>query len=247
MFQHHALVRPVISGRGRALGALLIGCTLSISPADASALACPGTMDAGAESAPERKPARYRIWGELIVRTPMDSADLRELRSQVAGVWARYGVRIAWHRRPPPVLLPDGYSGWVRILIEANGTDHVVARNPRDPPLAALHMPGGVPRNVIYVSLDAARALVRRATLGSVPPVPAERLAARLAGRAVAHELGHYLLGTAAHSADGLMRRTFTASDVLEKDSAKFRLTPLEAQCLAGRLLLGREQRLARR
>jgi hypothetical protein len=40
------------------------------------------------------------------------------------------------------------------------------------------------------------------------------RLMARVAGRVIAHKLGHYLLGTSAHSPTGLMRASFS-SDVL--------------------------------
>jgi hypothetical protein len=208
----------------------------------ATVLACLFTVASlGANRAgPEATAAHpaHRLWGELIVRAPLSAAELREITNQVSRIWAPLGITVVWTHRRPPAVVPPGYSGWVRVLIEANATDHVVARNDAAPAIAALHVPGGVPRNVIYVSLDAARALVRRATGGTLAGPDRNRLVARTAGRAIAHELGHYLLGTADHADDGLMRATFTVADVLDSDLARFRLAPPEALRVAERLSL---------
>jgi hypothetical protein len=192
----------------------------------------------GAEPDTTAAGASHRLWGELIVRVPLSAAELREMTSQIARIWEPLGIAVVWTHLRPAAVVPPGYSGWVRVLIEANATDYVVPRNDAAPALAALHMPGGVPRNVIYVSLDAARALVRRATSGTLTGPDRNRLVARTAGRAIAHELGHYLLGTPDHADDGLMRRTFTVADVLDSDVARFRLAPSDALRVAERLSL---------
>jgi hypothetical protein len=189
----------------------------------------------------------HRLWGELIVRTPLSAAELREMTSQVSRIWAPYGVTIDWTHQGPPGGVPVGYAGWVRVLIKADATDIVVARNDAAPALAALHMPGGVPRNVIYVSLDAARALVRRATSAMPEGRYWKRLVARTTGCAIAHELGHYLLGTAEHAGEGLMRPAFTVADVVDNHPASFRLAPSEASRVAERLSLDRSELVARR
>lgn len=41
-------------------------------------------------------------------------------------------------------------------------------------------------------------------------------------GRVVAHEIGHYLLGTATHSRTGLMRARFETPDLIDRRSAAF-------------------------
>jgi hypothetical protein len=43
-------------------------------------------------------------------------------------------------------------------------------------------------------------------------------------GRVVAHEIGHYLLGTATHSRTGLMRATFESPDLMDHRSPAYDL-----------------------
>src|SRR5512134_3831467 len=48
--------------------------------------------------------------------------------------------------------------------------------------------------------------------------------AALLLGRAIAHEIGHLLLGTNAHSVSGLMRAQWTAADIRRHESVDWEL-----------------------
>ena len=59
-----------------------------------------------------------------------------------------------------------------------------------------------------------------------------------LLGRIVAHELGHALLTTMAHSKTGLMRPVFGLKDVLSDDERLNDLTPVESNRLAMRFSL---------
>jgi hypothetical protein len=59
-----------------------------------------------------------------------------------------------------------------------------------------------------------------------------------LLGRIVAHELGHVLLTTLAHSKGGLMRPVFGLKDVLSDDERLNELTPGESNRLAMRFSL---------
>ena len=54
--------------------------------------------------------------------------------------------------------------------------------------------------------------------------------AASLLGRAIAHELGHLLLATNAHSPSGLMRARWTPSDILGNQIADWVLTRKDAE-----------------
>jgi hypothetical protein len=60
--------------------------------------------------------------------------------------------------------------------------------------------------------------------------------AALLLGRAIAHELGHLLLGTNAHSVHGLMRAQWTPADVRRPAIADWALTTEEAAAIRRRL-----------
>jgi hypothetical protein len=60
--------------------------------------------------------------------------------------------------------------------------------------------------------------------------------AALLLGRAIAHELGHLLLGTNAHSVRGLMRAEWTPADVRRNASADWALTMEDTAAIRRRL-----------
>lgn len=60
--------------------------------------------------------------------------------------------------------------------------------------------------------------------------------AALLLGRAIAHEIGHLLLGTNAHSVRGLMRAEWTPMDVRRHASTNWALTNEEAAAIRRRL-----------
>ena len=84
----------------------------------------------------------------------------------------------------------------------------------------------------MYASLDIAQHMVKAAGLGTQPEPVQERLAAELLGRAIAHELGHYLLRSAKHSKKGLMKASMEPADVMSRDLGRFRLLPEEAAAL---------------
>jgi hypothetical protein len=60
--------------------------------------------------------------------------------------------------------------------------------------------------------------------------------AALLMGRAIAHEIGHLLLGTNAHSARGLMRAQWSPADIRRHASADWVLTREDAAAIRRRL-----------
>jgi hypothetical protein len=85
------------------------------------------------------------------------------------------------------------------------------------------------PEDRITVSIAAVRALVAKATLGGrtladLPPRVADPFVARALGRAIAHEIGHYLLRSKAHASQGLMRSEFSLKELMEERLAPYRL-----------------------
>ena len=69
--------------------------------------------------------------------------------------------------------------------------------------------------------------------------VQRETLLARAMGRALAHEIGHYLLGSKVHTGRGLMRAMHSASDFFGADRASFALDAAQRQAVAARLRQG--------
>lgn len=72
----------------------------------------------------------------------------------------------------------------------------------------------------VTVSFAAARTMMATSKwngrpLQDLPPRVQELFLSRALGRAIAHEVGHYLLNSPAHPASGLMRERMTASDIM--------------------------------
>lgn len=130
------------------------------------------------------------------------------------------------------------WAPYVDVVLSLPGStgpeaEHSVELRFADPPASSsaagvdgeslgwIEFVNGEPQPVIAVSPERARRLLATATyLGQpVRRLPAglvQRLTAIALGRAVAHELGHYLLRTPTHAAQGLMRASLRAQHLIE-------------------------------
>ena len=165
----------------------------------------------------------------FIVRAVLQAEDLghseiKEMTSEVSRIWTRYGVHVEW--TTANATTPASLVVLVRFV------DHIDAPGA---PLGAVFRVKGRMRRIIYVSrpgLDGHLRASRRDLANAFHG----KLFGRLAGRVVAHELGHLLLDSADHSDDGLMRARFLRSDVLAGGKA-YVLTAVERLRLEGRLV----------
>jgi len=95
--------------------------------------------------------------------------------------------------------------------------------------------PGGGGRSapLLFVSLSAITATVQ-GTVAFDRPVKTltrvlqQRLTAQAIGRVIAHELGHYLLGKAAHRDRGLMRPKYIAAELVGDWLEPFKVPPVQ-------------------
>ncbi len=151
---------------------------------------------------------------------------MREARD----IWKDEGVEIAWDAFAPA-------SPGIRVLVvSASGASSQGAGHQW--PVAELLRDGhGAP--IAVASVSAARRVLDAADLAGGPAaLVAERLGVVL-GRAVAHEIGHYLLNTAAHARHGLMRARIDARDFADLRDGGFGLD--DDAALWARLALTRE------
>jgi len=86
---------------------------------------------------------------------------------------------------------------------------------------------------LLFVSLPAVMEAVMRADALGRPVTQLtralqDRLIARAVGRVAAHELGHYLLQSAAHEDRGLMRATYSSSELVGQWSDPFKIPTVE-------------------
>jgi hypothetical protein len=154
---------------------------------------------------------------ELLVFRGLGERQIGMLKHEVDAIWAAQDVAIEWTTGITP--------GRVRVLVDRPAT--ALPASARDEPwsVASARLVAGQVTYPIYVSLDAAERVVR----GSSPPYSSPGLAGtmlpRVAGRALAHELAHFLLNTRAHTSGGLLRARFTSDDFLAPALDGFTLT----------------------
>ena len=98
------------------------------------------------------------------------------------------------------------------------------------PGLGALwFQDGATPTRSLSIDADAVAATVRDAglngkSLDKFPPGLADQMICRGLGRVLAHEIGHFLLASPAHSTSGLMRPSFNGRVLGGFDRVSFRL-----------------------
>lgn len=159
---------------------------------------------------------------------------------EVEHVWAPYGVTFCWAEGPRGC---EGIEARVRVLVADDLPVSAVAETARRPVVGRITFHGDAPGSEIVLSLSAARHLVVHATLGGRPisewpSAIAEHFVPRVMGRALAHEIGHYVLGTRDHASRGLMSASFRPDDVTLGSESRFSLLRSDAarmrlECIA--------------
>lgn len=160
---------------------------------------------------------------------------MKDIAREVQAVWAPL-----LHVVVAPTDAPTRV-GAIRLALRAE-TRTTPATSANDPAaLGWIDFVDGQPQPVITVSLERARAVVSRAVVAGrlvqdLPAAVGERLTAVALGRAIAHEVGHYLLQSPAHARAGLMRAGLTPRDLTERGTARLRLSQEERERVARRL-----------
>jgi hypothetical protein len=160
---------------------------------------------------------------EVAVVAPRDVTDsmVQSICTEAEAIWASAGMALAWTR--------DASKGEMhRLAIEVTVDDRQAPVG-RDGALGWLTFTGDQPDRVIHLSRASAEGLLRDspglidATISSH-----EAFIARALGRALAHELGHYLLRSKAHTPHGLMRAAWTSNQTFDLRRDGFGLTAQE-------------------
>jgi len=157
------------------------------------------------------------------------------MMNEAAGIWRGHGVVIDW--LPATAVLPHSPHRLRALVVE------------RRQPLLSHGEPLTVgelvrPSNghaMAIMSIDSARRLmasVRGRAGYDLATVDHRRLGLVL-GRALAHEIGHYLLETPTHASYGLMRPQFDALEFTDFRTAAFALDRTASNWLKSHLNLG--------
>jgi hypothetical protein len=201
----------------------------------------PGLWDPSASPPP---PVPCRVAIELHVKAPLalGTVELNVMAGEVERLWTPYGVTFCWARGAEAC---DGLE--VRLRVHVAPTAALPVRDvPGREVLGWIPFTGDRPGTDIVLSASAARTLVAKARVGfrplsAWPPALREQYVPRVLGRGLAHEIGHFVLASRAHTRTGLMAPAFPPDRVVLEGASRFALPPpiaarLRTECAAGRL-----------
>lgn len=144
---------------------------------------------------------------------------------------------------PPPgaVVMPayarDGADGRRdsgsppdALVLRWTVADELPSPGPSSEALGWIEFVDGVPVPAVTLSRGRAMGVVAGAqwmgrSLRFQLPALQNQMVERALGRALAHEIGHYVLRSRAHTPDGLMRAHFRAADLLDDSTRRVDLT----------------------
>lgn len=155
----------------------------------------------------------------LTTAATLSEAARDAMQSEVATIWLQQGITIDWL---PPVTVRSVAANRLRAL--------VVPKRLADSGIEPISVGELVrPSNghpVALVSIESAQQLVTsvRGRAGYELIAVDQRRLGIVLGRALAHEIGHYLLDTHTHARTGLMRATFNALEFTELRGRTFAL-----------------------
>ncbi len=170
---------------------------------------------------------------------------LSRVFAEADAIWRSSGVSFVWQRVARGAAT---YARTVEIgplvpntLRLSIGDQRGTPGNGRLPLGWIVFAGGEVPEQEIYLSRANAMALMAdaRGVVGLIDQMPIaqrEMLLARAMGRALAHELGHYLFASKAHTPRGLMKAIVTAAELFQPDNRSFHIEPAQRSAVAARL-----------
>jgi hypothetical protein len=138
---------------------------------------------------------------------------------EAKAIWGPTGIAFDWHR-----VASIGMAGaWhVTVTIDDDRKDFAEWQGA----LGWIPFTPYGPAPSIRLSRANAEALIRRTPdISGATMVGHEILIGRALGRALSHELGHYLLKSKIHTPHGLMRATWPSDELLSNDRRGFELT----------------------
>lgn len=216
---------------GRGLVERALSDSLRTAAAWATAAAAVITVGSGSPAASPSS-ASVPLHILLTLSSNLTSMTRQTLISEAERIWRHEQVNIEWTRPGHTVEHPDAP---LRVL--------VISRPDSDTPLhrgwpVAELIPEAMPRAVAFAWISGAERVVdeaARSSTGDARTLRDHRLGLVL-GRAVAHEIGHFLLATGTHAERGLMRASVDAREFAGLGGETFRLDPDASTWLRRRL-----------
>lgn len=200
-----------------------------------------GAAPAGSASSPAAPPVVVNVFAEPDVSATLVS----RLLAEASAIRRASGFEFVWQhvaRDPVPyerrTATGPSHPSTLRIVI---GDHRSPSRGDRWPLGWIVFDDEHEPQPEIHLSYVNARALMESArgvvgVINQMPSAQRELLLARAMGRALAHELGHYLLASKVHTERGLLKANRTAAELFATSSHGFQLDQLQRRQIAARI-----------
>jgi hypothetical protein len=177
--------------------------------------------------APAIDPPPLRI--VVSVAANISMSVVQKMTEETDAVWS--GMTFMWERgdqdHPPADL---------HVIV---GAPHRTSASTL-PPLGWIEINDNGPTRFIHISYANAVTMLNdaRSSVGApinMPMLERDRYLGRAMGRVLAHELGHYLLGSNTHARKGLMQGTFSAAMLFAPNRATLHMPASVCEALLGR------------
>ena len=189
-----------------------------------------------APAATARPPLRAAIVLDVDPRLP--PAIQRLAVDEAARVWAPYRVAVTLRKTPTVGSSePEGAVLGVRL---AGLAPRIAASSS---PFGSIRFVDGRPEPVVFLHYEAiGRAIAGRGAMGlreeHWPTGMRDRILGRIAGRVLAHEIGHFVLRSPRHASRGLMRPIQSIAELIAGNGDIFGLTPDDLNLLRSAITL---------
>jgi hypothetical protein len=165
------------------------------------------------------RPVSGALQVAFIAPREMTDSLVRRICAEADDIWQPAGVALECHR----IRSVQEASGWPLIV----NLDEQQARRRPEGALGWILFTTDSPGRSIYLSQAHAEELIRHSPgWRNITVAWHETLIGRALGRALAHEVGHYLLRSKLHTPRGLMRAVLSGDEFLALSRDGFELTP---------------------
>jgi hypothetical protein len=177
---------------------------------------------------------RHKLRVRLVPAKGVPAEMLEPAMKEVVELWQPYDVDVEWQDE-----WVEGDTGPKPDLF-VFFVDRELERQSKMAPTAVawILFVEGSPRPLVNVSVGAARRLLNETRWLDERPVRVaplsiqDRLIGTMIGRALAHEIGHYLLASSKHANDGLMKPLITPAEFVKAGRNHLKLVPDHVRAL---------------
>ena len=170
--------------------------------------------------------------------TAPPAVERQTMLHEADAIWRAHGVAIVG-LTPEQTMAPP--TADLRLVVTLDCTPRRPAPG-RSERLGAIPFDHeNVPATTLTIQVGAVEAIIARTRWGGRPfdqwpPAWRDTLVGRALGRVLAHEIGHYLLASRVHTAEGLMRASFDGDELLRPGRGGFAVAARDLPRLQSRL-----------